>query len=357
MPNKLKILLLSTSLLLASCVEDPVNSSAPGSGNMNGGIFILCEGIWGYDNSALAYYDFTESHFYPDIFAVKNSGRKIGDTANDMVRKGDTAFIAVTTGAYIEAVSLKSGKSFGRMDFPDAKALRKICIVNDTTGLVTDLYKDVIRVFNPATLIVRPEIIATGKGPEGIIRIGGRVFVANSGFGDYGKDDPTAGTIWAYDAGTLQKEAAFYCGPNVIELTSDEAGNLIAAYKETPSHRAKDSLGGIVVFDPLTLKTKLHFRTNVEKVVSRNHYLYYLNQEGLFLSDYEGARQLIYANPKPEEFWYALAFSPLDGTVWIANARNYTVSGEIFVLNENTRLVLKRFDTGINPNTFLFYPY
>ncbi len=353
--NYLRFVLIFSLLLANSCVDQPAEpSSNKKLGAINSGALITCEGIWGMDNASLDIFDLESGAMTNKYFAKSNPGYILGDLAQSVAIKGDTAFIAVTTSNTVEALLVSSGKSLGRIKFAKNNALREICVANDSLAFVTDLYAHSVHLFNPKTFANYDKSIAVGPAPEEIIKADNKIFVANSGYGDYLADKPLAGYISVIDINTLTIIDNIYCGPNAISLAADKANHKIyAAYRNLPSK--KDSLGGIVEYDARTLGRLREWRLGGGNLCIdfADKILYALNEEGIWainVSDNEAAAVLILANETAEQYWYSFAIDSDNDLLYIGNAMNYQVEGELLIYSlEASPKLLRAFTTGINP--------
>ncbi len=351
----LQYIVIATILLTASCVEQPAKPSAnKPQGKIEAGVLISCEGIWGMDNASMDVFDLEAGRMTNNYFAQANPGRFLGDLAQSVTIKGDTAFVAVTTSNTIEVLSASSGKSLGRIRFAKGNALREIVIVNDSLAIVTDLYGHSVHLFNPSTFIIIDNSIKVGPAPEGIINIDDKIFVANSGYGDYLANEPLAGYLSVIDANSLAVIANIYCGPNATGLAADTAnGRIYAAYRNLPSK--ENALGGIIEFDAQSLAKLREWKLGGDNldITFADNILYALNGEGIWAintRDSEAITRLILENKQQKQYWYAIAVDSDNKLLYIANARNYQVEGELLIYTmESSPKLLRVYSTGINP--------
>jgi len=91
--------------------------------------YILCEGLWKYDNSTLSRFDLTTATVYNEFFQKQNCQLRLGDTGNDMALLGDTLFIAITESRTIEQLNAQTGQWLNRLELGDAQP-RHLCILD-----------------------------------------------------------------------------------------------------------------------------------------------------------------------------------------------------------------------------------
>ncbi len=353
------LILLFFAVFLPSCVKQPAEPPET-DGNISGSAaLILCEGLWGMNNSSLSAFEISNAKLMNNYFLNANNS-PLGDIANDIILKGDTAFIAVSESGIIEAVNIKTGRSLGRIDFGGNSYPRKIYIASDTLAFVSDLYNHCLRTFNPKTYEAFDRKIETGPAPEGIDGSGSYVFAVNSGYGDYLSNIPKAGTISVIDKKILAEVKIIPAAPNPVEILVNTINSRIyCTFRHLPSQ--PDSLGGIIEYSLNDLKETRRWRFDAEKAVISpdGKYLYAANISGVYkinLQKEESKPELIIKNSNKNENWYCAAVSPFDGSLWIGNALNYQSSGKVSVYSHtNYNSPLIQFKTGVNPSKIIFF--
>ncbi len=357
MKLKLKYVFLGIifNSIFNSCVPTP---SAPENNKIedtyHNVAFILCEGLWNNNNSRLDKYLIDSSVIINDYYTFINN-IKLGDTAYDIKRKGDTAFISVSTSKSIEIFNLKTGKFIDRIIVSTNSPLRNLTIYNDSNAYVSDLYQKQVICFNPTTFQIKTKI-DVGPAPEGICNDDFSVFVANSGFGDYQKTLPKAGYISKIDTKTNTEIASVFCGNNIMQvhyaLFNNKVYGIFINFPSLP-----DSLGGIVEFDATNMKRERQWRMKIIKAIISKNMLYFINKDGLFEINllYPNSQAVQILKNTKDENWYGLQINPSETEIWICNAKNYQVKGEVLVFNINSKQVNKIIPTGQNPNNILFY--
>ncbi len=336
---------------LISCIETP--QSPEESKKWTGdGLLVLCEGVWGQDNSSLNAVDLQSGTAIRDIFMNSNQ-TALGDIATDILRFGDYVLISLTGSSAILKINLKTGKLAGKIQFGEEVAPRHIAIKNEHEAFVSDLYNNGLSVFNPTTMSLYRTRIITGPAPEEIVIAGDYLFVANSAYGDYLAEDSLAGTIAVVDLNSNRVFKHLRCGPNVLWLEADTVNmRLFAAYRHLPKHM--DSLGGIVEYDINTLEELRHLRVKRDNLqIAMGQKLWFINDEGLNVLE-NGVPRLKIRRETEDEFWYSLNIIEDKGVIVVGNARNFTIDGRllIFTLEENPQL-LYEVETGINPTGYM----
>jgi len=355
--KKIKLLLIII-LILSSCSEPTNHQITNLPDSIVNGCYILCEGLFGQNNSTLSVIDFDNDKIYNNYFFQKNN-EKIGDTGNDILVNGDTSFIIVSTNNKIIAFNTRTCSLIKTINSEKLNTPRKIAKLNDSLLAITNLKGNSITFLNLKNLKVSEKELITGPAPEGIAISNDYIFVANSGYGDYLSNEYDAGTIYVFDKNTSTLKTKFINLPNVIQLIYNESENkLYARYNNLPS--LKDSLGGIVEFDVNTLKEIRRWKIRVYYFTLDKslNIIYYLNDYGVGYIDLKNGfleRNFI-KNSNPNEIWYSIFYDNNKDNLFITNAKNYQSKGEILIykLKDSIQIPIK-YNAGLNPSTIVFF--
>lgn len=347
-------------IILSACVGDPDSPAGESHDSADAvGAYIICEGLWHYDNSSLSKYLIDSNMVIADYFALANGGLKLGDLANGGTVYGKYLYIVVSTPAIIEKIDLATGKIAASIQLENGCTPRKIYIVNDSLAYVSCLMTHDVKVINPAAATVYPISISVGPAPEGITGYGNYIFTVNSGYGDYLADRPKAGTISVIDIRSNSETQTLECGANPVVIQANaKFGRLYAIYYNLPS--LEDSLGGIVEYDLHTLKETRRLRVYATSMTftSGGDSLLFIDTNGvnyIDLRERSFSPRLMIANSKPTEHWYSLAVSSR-GELFVGNAKNYQMQGELLVYQLTVGgSLLRKYSVGVNPNSILFY--
>ena len=365
--------------LLSSCVNDPNTPNIVDFIAGKNGAMILCEGNMG-DNATITRIDFETGSHSSNYFSEANSGQKLGSIATDLVIQDSTGFVAVSATGTIEVFSMKNGKSLGRIKFPIAVMPRKMCFVNDTLAFVTAyiefseqdffVYK-----FNPQNLIESQENleqnkILAGFYPEGITFANGKLFVVNSGYGEFFLDAPDASTITVIDVSTFSVINSVKTGTNPNKIYSKNNKIYVVCWGIAGQ---KDQYPSeIIEYDASDLRELRRWQTEVYDICfdASGENLYYLNSSlGAYntgnnsaginviaLNEANAQPKQIIANTKNFEIWTTLAINEHRNELWVGNSFRFTTDGEIMVFDlKNPTVNIRNIKTGLIPNTIRFY--
>lgn len=353
--------LLIIALTLNSCVKDPTEPEykLPSIGSSVNGAYILCEGLWHYDNSTLCRFDYSSQSMINDFYSLANPNMRLGDLANGMARNGNYVYVVATSAGYIDKIQISTGKSIAKLFMPEGYQPRKIYIANDSIAFVSELKGFCLTQFNPSAMTITNPKISVGPAPEHLDGWQDYVYVANSGYGDYLANEPKAGTISVIDINQQSEIKLLDCGPNPIEVkVNKKHKKLYAVYYHLPS--MKDSVGGIVEYDLNTLKetNRIRLQANALNFSLSQDTLLFVSKYGISIIDLNNGKftaEDYIKNPNQSEKWYSLTVSP-DNNIWVGNAKTYQVNGEILVFpfSKDTQ-ILNKYNVGVNPNTILFF--
>lgn len=357
------IFVIIISLGLYSCIDTPVDTPPDIISDTSSGAFILCEGLKGYDNSSLTRVSLPDLQVEKNSYDLRNKNDRLGDTANDILLIGDTAYVAVSLSNRIEIFLVSSGINIGSIQLSENSNPRYFAYVNSEKIYFSNLRDNSISSFNPKTFDIIDERIECGPFPEDIKYNNGKIFTANSALGYFYKDHPQAATISVIDEQSGNILDYLYCGQNVQEIIISEKHNkMFGVYYNTYE---KDSIGGLVIYDLNSFEELQRFEMNITDATlgKDEDRLYFFKQtpKGVEEKNWRGLSYLdlttgeiidFIENPQKSEFWYALA--EYKDEIWVANAKNFQTNGEIIIFDRSGN-ELNRFETGINPNNIRFF--
>jgi hypothetical protein len=96
-------------LFLSSC-KKAVSSFSPDTNELKNGFLVLNEGLFNLNNASLSWVDLSTGEVTEDLFLQK-TGRKLGDTGNDLQRYGAKVYVLVNVSSTIEVLNAHTGQS------------------------------------------------------------------------------------------------------------------------------------------------------------------------------------------------------------------------------------------------------
>ncbi|MDX5448893.1 MAG: hypothetical protein LPK47_11010 [Bacteroidota bacterium] len=205
-------------LFISACAADEIGPQYPGNGEIplsRDGLWITCEGNFGWDNGSLSYYDPTTGETFNQVFRTVN-GRSLGDVVQHMSLHKDEYFLTINNSNKIEVIDVQNlamKRTLGPFDSP-----RGVYFF-DRKGFVTSLWSNDITVIDPETGEVLGKV-NMGGWSEKMIPMGTEVWVQVRN-GDPG--------IKAIDPNDLTSKTIFKSPHEVLTFSPDDDGGVVIA--------------------------------------------------------------------------------------------------------------------------------
>lgn len=227
--------LFATVLLLSSCKKDrQIEQQAPEI-SATKGIYVLCEGSWGNNNSTISYYDIAKGTVEADIYTKMNT-TKLGETANDLQAYGSKMYCVVSgikgsNNSFVDIMSIATGKSLKRISFNGASNLdipRYVTFYQNKAYV--SRYDGVISRIDTATMTVDAELqLMNGANKaailEGIAIANGKLYVTNA-VNDYANPNSLKTKVTVINLTTFTKTKDIEVGLNPVKIATAANGDL-----------------------------------------------------------------------------------------------------------------------------------
>jgi DNA-binding beta-propeller fold protein YncE len=286
-----------------------------------------------------------------DIFGQVN-GRPLGNIAQSITINHDKAFIIINNAGKIEVVDLATFKSSGTIaGFTNPS---KMIVINDQKAYVSD-WNGNVYVVNINNLTISKSI-ASGTGPDGMLKLGSYAFVANTG--GLGIDS----TVNVIDCNTDQIVKTIKTGDAPDGLVSDANGKLWVLCKGKGYNGypvAGDTYGKLLRINPLTFDIEFTFTfpdnsLHPEKLVTdkQKSKLYFLYNNGVYTFD----TQTETAEPQKliNRSFYSLDYEAKTGYLYTCDVQSYTSNGQVLRYNAANGNLIDSIPAGIIPRAFAF---
>lgn len=230
--------LLST-LLITSCSKDKNEPLIPEvkqpviTGTK--GVYILCEGLMGDNNSTISYYDIESGESEKDYF-TKINGRPLGETANDLKAYGSKMYCVIAgiqgkKQSFLEVMDIATGKSLKTISFnseTDGSIPRYVAFYKNKAYV--SRYDGKISRIDTASLAIDGELqlmngIDQVAGLEGLAVANGKLYVTNSDHPSYPKGLKNKVTI--IDLEKFAKVKDIEVGYNPVKIAAAANGDLL----------------------------------------------------------------------------------------------------------------------------------
>lgn len=224
------LLLFSLSFSLISCKDEIDDNNNYQEENLPKGLYILCEGLYGTNNSSLDFYKSQTKEVILDLFSqVNNQG--LGDTGNDMIEFDNYIFIAVKQSASVQVINKNTGKLIKRIPIVNENGNNRMpsrFAVSSTMVYLCTVDGNVLEI-NPSTLSIG-RVVKVGRNPEDICLSNNKLYITNSGGLDFNTPIGYDNTVSVIDPITMTQTKKIMVGDNpafIKELSNDLIGLIV----------------------------------------------------------------------------------------------------------------------------------
>lgn len=339
--------LLITSVILVSCKkEEPETPTV----ELKNGMLVLCEGLFQQNNSSLSWVNFMNGSSMNSFF-VNLADRALGDTGNDIQRYGDKIFIVVNVSSTIEVISAETGASIKQIPmFEGSVAKQPRNIVFSGNKAYVTCYDGFVDVINLSSLEVESRI-PVGSNPEGLAVLNERLYVANSGGLNFPNVDSTLSVI---DLNTNSELTRITVGKNPGSVMADDEGDIYVIsrgdYGQIPSRMHKINTSTNIVAET--------FLFDASGITKMKHFFLINTGQGAISRFNANTEQLVEASfldVSGVQTIYGVNYSETTDRIYVADAKDYTVTGDIFVYESSGGAFLNSYGVGLNPSKVVVY--
>ena len=349
------ISILSILFIITACSDEPlfhINDSSE-IDLKEQGIYVLCEGLFNQNNSSLAYYDYNTKA--KNIFYSTN-GRKLGDTANDILLYGSKLYIAVSVSDYIEVINSTNGKSIKMIPFGnDNHSSQPRAIAAHQDKIYVCCYDGTVCRIDTTTLTIEKRI-EVGRNPDGIVATDGKLYISNSGGLDFNNPDNSISII---DIASFTETGRIEVHPNPGSIVADENGQLFVLSRGKYNHNSNSYNPILQQIDTESNTIVRTIQTDANNLATdgKNLYLYGQSENNIAVIECATGRlfnqNFIMDNTKPERI-YGIDINPINGDVYICDAIDYVTPGNIYCFDKYGYRKFTIRNVGINPNSVVF---
>ncbi|MGN1232425.1 MAG: YncE family protein [Candidatus Cryptobacteroides sp.] len=339
------------AMVLASC-EDV---ETPGPVPYLEGFLLLNNGNMGSNDASVALYNPETKEVAGDLFFNVN-GRQLGDLGQDIVRNGNELYISVNCSQIVFVTDLElkvigeitASRDGGRLSPRSLAVSGSKVYVTYSEGWLGEISR------NGGYSVRLTEV---GSYPEDVCIYGDRAYVANSGNGD-------GNTVSVVDLNAFSEISRIEVNRNPQSLVVDEAGkNLYVcswdAYDPSTwevvssSRLQKVSLSDGEVSDlEFTSLSKIVEGPDNQMYVACGQYSADWKMRGIvYKYDMSSGKNLGLLFDEPVENYYSISY---DGGYVFIGAGEYTAEGDMYIYDNDGRLIAATPSCGINPMAGLY---
>lgn len=328
------------------------------------GVYVLSEGLFNQNNSTLSWIDFntgqadswesaTGSSF--DAFEKVN-GRRIGDTANDLLLYGSRLYIAVSESSTIEILNASTCSSLKQIKLSHDGIASQPRRMTAQGGFVYVCCFDGTVTRIDTLTMTADATVQVGRNPDGICHANGKLYVSNSGGLDTQNPDNTVSVI---DINTFTETKRITVRSNPGTIFADGTSVYVVSR-------------GIFDYGTMDYDSRLHQIDTQTDEVTATYDIPILNMDivdgkaWFYGYGAGGTIQILdlatgqildsdfITDGTRVECPYSIKVEPTTRKVYICDALDYVTPGSLLCFSPDGRLLYRVQGIGINPNTVAF---
>lgn len=337
-------------------VQDPENNAIKG-------LYILNEGNMGSNKASIDFFNYSTGIYSKNYYAEQNPTvvNSLGDVGNDIAVYQNKLFAVINLSNYIEVMDAKTAKHIGEIQVQNCRSINfhnGFAYIASYGGAVGQSQPgEVVKVdVNTLQIVARTKV---GLQPDGLEVLGDKMYVANSGGYNYPNYDNTVSVI---DLNTFTELKKITVGVNMSKIKKDDNGKLWITSRGNYANIPPK----VYVLDPQTeaiIKEINEPISDFAFVENRMYYYSYVytsagttSNYGIINTDtYQKVSNNFIKNGVENNIVipYAITVNPINGDVFIADAKDYVSNGELFCFTKFGDLKWK-VTTGDIPAHFAF---
>lgn len=352
------IILLSLLLVCCNDMYDVPREPMWNDSTVTTQLLVLNEGLFNMNNSTLAHINLQTGDIDNDIFRTINK-RGLGDTGNDMRLYGSKIYIVVNISSQIEVLDAHTLQSIKQIPlFNDngiARQPRHIAFHNDK-AYVTCFDGHVAQI-DTASLAV--ERWATcGRNPDNLAVCNNKLYVSNSG----GLDNPFYdNSVSVISLDSFQEIRRIAVGINPGCIAADSEGDIYIItrgdYDEEDYllHKIDTDIDTVVNTFSHIHPLKMIIHNDIAYMYSYN---YKTNERWIRTFDCltdQVVNDNFISDGTPIQTPFSLTINPANGDLYVTEAYNYVIWGDLLCFNREGQLRFRLNEIGLNPNAVIIY--
>ena len=350
MKKKLYFILTLLLIVLSACkVEDnKKDEDLPGETVK---LLVLSEGSYTNNNSTLAFYDLKSKTKDADYFLTQNK-RRLGETANDMLLYGSKAYIAMNGSSRIEIIDIITGKSLKQIPmFEGEKAMLPRQIISHKGKVYVSSFDDTVTRIDTVSLNIDGNV-RVGLDPEGMCVVGDKLYVANSGGLEWANGYDK--TISVVDISSFKELEKIEVNVNPVHLRADTQGDIYAVtngnYDDMPAKFQRIDTKTKTVSDIDMNLTNLDIFVNKAYTYSYDYISKQMSVQVFDCLTEKLINNRFISDETSLKIPYSIQVDPYSKDVYITDAIDNTVLGDVFCFDKTGKLKFQVKEVGINPN-------
>lgn len=358
--------ILSLIPVVVSCDPEPVlleESVVDDSGHA--GIYILSEGLFTQNNSTLSWIDFSTRRADSWTSATgrsydafeKVNGRRIGDTANDLLLYGSRLYIAVSESSTIEILDASTCSSLKQIPLShNGKASQPRSMTAQGGFIYVCCFDGTVTRIDTLTMLA-DATVQVGRNPDGICYANGKLYVSNSGGLD--KELPPDNTVSVIDINTFTEIKRITVRYNPGAIYADGT-NVYVVSRGIFDYGTMDYDSRLHRIDTQTDEVTATYDIPILRmdIVDGKAWFYGYGAGGtiqiLDLATGQVLDSDFITDGTLVECPYSIKVEPTTHKVYVCDALDYVTPGSLMCFSPDGRLLYRVSGVGINPNTIAF---
>ena len=325
------------------------------------GLYILNEGNMGSNKASLDFFNYSTGVFSKNYYAEQNPNvvNSLGDVGNDVAVYQNKLFAVINLSNYVEVMDAKTAKHLGEIQIQNCRSInfhKGYAYITSYGSAVGQSQPGYVVKVDVHTLQIMGTV-KVGLQPDQLAVVGDKMYVANSGGYSYPNVENTVSVI---DLHTFTESKKISVALNLSKIKKDDNGKLWITsrgnYTNIPPR--------IYVLDPQTdtiIKEINEPISDFSFVENRMYYYGYMytssgteTSYGIINTDtFAKISNNFIKNGVENDIVipYGITVNPVNGDVFIADAKDYVSNGELFCFTKFGELKWK-VTTGDIPGHF-----
>jgi hypothetical protein len=357
MMKKYTIRLLPLLVLIISlnaCKKDKENPVPVINYHGDAGAFVVHEGAYAAGNASISFINRSNGALQNNLYSLENNNVPLGDVAQSMTIFNGKGYIVVNNSQKVEVVTFSDFKNAGTIK--GLASPRYMLGIDSSKAYISDWNDNNLKIVNLNTLAISGNI-ATGTGPEQMVKVNGFVYVANNG--GYGLDS----TVTVISIATNLPVDTIKVGDKPTALKVDKNNNIwvlcsgdygasfTTTTDDTPARLVKISPSSNSVVSSFTIGAQGDHPGRLA-INSTNDVLYYENTGIFKFAITDVALPSLPLIAKTNGF-YGLDVDPLTDIIYAADAKDFQQKGQVYRYN-SSGVAIDNFQVGVAPSSFSF---
>lgn len=304
------------------------------------GLYILNEGNMGSNKASLDFFNYSTGVFSKNYYAEQNPNvvNSLGDVGNDVAVYENQLFAVINLSNYVEVMDAKTAKHIGEIQVQNCRYInfhKGFAYITSYGGAVGQSQPGYVVKVDAKTLQIVGRVYV-GLQPDGLEVIGDKLYVANSGGYSYPNVENTVSVI---DLNTFTETKKIPVAINLNKIKKDDNGRLWV----TSRGNYADVPPKIHVIDPQTDTVIKDINEPISDFSFVENRMYYYGYEytssgttssyGILNTDnFEKISSNFIKNGVENDIVipYGIIVNPINGDVFISDAKDYVSNGELF---------------------------